>query len=293
MKKEKRRNHNLIGSSTSGVLETAIFYPVDTVAKRLMSNTSSKGATDFQSLQKVMFRENAHKSIVKKWGGLFPGVGFGAIYKILQRTYKFGGQPIVKQALDNKLGRHFQNFFGKKNGNDMLHATSGFLIGIGETALLPLDILKIKVQVNPNYSIRDNMSELTFREMYAGWSWTAFRNMPGSFILFGANSLAYTRLYGIDGPKDAKFHQIFVASMCGATFSILLSSPMDVIKTRIQNKHFGDKRSGMRYVRNLLKKEGPSAFYKGILPKLGLIGPKLVFAFTFAQWLIAYLDKRL
>jgi ABC-type sugar transport system substrate-binding protein len=27
---------------------------------------------------------------------LFPGLGFGAGYKILQRVYKFGGQPYVK-----------------------------------------------------------------------------------------------------------------------------------------------------------------------------------------------------
>jgi len=283
----------LIGSSTSGILEIAIFHPVDTVAKRLMSNTASGGATDMVTLEKVVFRENSGGSILKKWGGLFPGVGFGAAYKVLQRTYKFGGQPIVKQAMDDKVGHHFRNVFGKKTGNDMLHATSGSLIGLGEIALLPLDILKIKAQVNPGYSIRENLKGVSLREMYAGWNWTAFRNMPGSFVLFGANSLAYSRLFGIEGPKDAKFYQIFVASMCGGTCSILLSSPMDVIKTRIQNKPFGDKRGGMKYVGDLMKEEGPGAFFKGVVPKLGLIGPKLVFAFTIAQWLIATLDEKL
>jgi len=281
----------LIGSATSGVLEIALFHPVDTVAKRLMSNTASGGATDLGSLNKVVFRENAGGTVFKKWGGLFPGVGFGAMYKVLQRTYKFGGQPIAKQAMDDRVGHHFRNVFGKKTGNDMLHATSGSLIGLGEIVLLPLDILKIKAQVNPEYSIRQNLQGVGIREMYAGWNWTAFRNMPGSFVLFGANSLAYSRLFGIDGPKEAKFYQIFVASMCGGTCSILFSSPMDVIKTRIQNKPFGDKRGGMKYVADLMKEEGGGAFFKGVVPKLGLIGPKLVFAFTIAQWLIATLDE--
>jgi len=283
----------LIGSSTSGVLEIGIFHPIDTVAKRLMSNTAAGGASDYASLELVIFRENANKGVFQKWGGLFPGVGFGAVYKVLQRTYKFGGQPIAKQFMDDKVGHHFRNVFGDKTGNDMLHATSGSLIGLGEIILLPLDILKIKAQVNPQYSIRENLKGVTLREMYAGWNWTAFRNMPGSFVLFGANSLAYTRLFGIDGPRDAKFYQIFVASMCGGTCSILFSSPMDVIKTRIQNKPFGDKRGGMKYVTDLVKEEGPGAFFKGVIPKLGLIGPKLVFSFTIAQWLIAYLDERL
>jgi len=292
-KKKVKPMAKLIGSATSGVLEIGIFHPVDTVAKRLMSNTAGGGATDLASLEKVVFRENSGGGILKKWGGLFPGVGFGATYKVLQRTYKFGGQPIVKQAMDDKVGHHFRSFFGNKMGNDMLHACSGSLIGLGEIALLPLDILKIKAQVNPGYSIRENLKGVSLREMYAGWNWTAFRNMPGSFVLFGANSLAYSRLFGIEGPKEAKFYQIFVASMCGGTCSILFSSPMDVIKTRIQNKPFGDKRGGMKYVADLMREEGGGAFFKGVVPKLGLIGPKLVFAFTIAQWLIAYLDEKL
>jgi len=283
----------LIGSSTSGMLEIAIFHPADTVAKRLMSNTASGGATDMVTLEHVVFRENFGGTILKKWGGLFPGVGFGAAYKVSQRTWKFGGQPIIKQEIDYKVGHHFRYVFGKKTGNDMLHATSGLVIGLGEIALVPLDILKIKVQVNPGYHIRENLKGVGLREMYAGWNWTAFRNMPGSFVLFGTNSLAYSRLFGIEGPGEAKFYQIFVASMCGGTCSILLSSPMDVIKTRVQNKPFGDRRSGMKYVGDLMKEEGPGAFFKGVIPKLGLVGPKLVFAFTIAQWLIATLDEKL
>jgi len=292
-RKEVKPMAQLIGSSTSGVLEIGIFHPVDTLAKRLMSNTSAGGASDWESLKKVVFKENVDKGLMRKWLGLFSGVGFGAVYKVLQRTYKFGGQPIAKQFMDIKVGHHFRNIFGNKTGNDMLHATSGSIIGLGEIVLLPLDILKIKAQVNPQYSILENVKGVTVGDMYAGWRWTALRNLPGSFLLFGVNSLAYTRLFGIEGPWEAKFYQIFVASMCGGTCSILFSSPMDVIKTRIQNKPFGDERSGMKYVGALLKEEGPSAFFKGVIPKLGLIGPKLVFSFTIAQWLIAYLDDRL
>jgi len=282
----------LIGSSTSGILEIAIFHPVDTVAKRLMSNTAAYAATDIVTLEKIIFWENSGGSVIAKWSGLFPGVGVGAAYKVLQRTIKFGGQPIVKQALDEKIGHQFRSFFGKKSGNDLLHATSGSFIGFLEVSLLPLDILKIKSQVNPNYLIRENLEGVSLRGLYAGWNWTAYRNMPGSFVLFGANSLAYSRLFGIEGPNDASFYQIFVSSMCGGTGCILCSNPMDVIKTRIQNKPFGDKRGGMKYVGDLMKEEGPSAFFKGVIPKLMLVGPKLVFAFTVAQWLIAYLDNK-
>ena len=56
---------------------------------------------------------------------------------------------MLKNYLLNNHKTKFENFFGEKNGKVMISAVSGSLIGIGEIALLPLDILKIKSQVNP------------------------------------------------------------------------------------------------------------------------------------------------
>lgn len=39
-----------------------------------------------------------------KYASLFPGISFGAAYKVLQRVYKFGGQPYVKDFLT----KHFK-----------------------------------------------------------------------------------------------------------------------------------------------------------------------------------------
>ncbi len=78
--------------------------------------------------------------------------------------------------------------------------------------------------------------------------------------------------------------------MSGGIASIMVSSPLDVIKTRIQNKPFDDTRSGFKVFRDLMKEEGPHALFKGLTPKLSLIGPKLVFSFTVAQWLIKELQ---
>lgn len=40
----------------------------------------------------MIFKEAAARGTVRKYLSLFPGLGFGAGYKILQRVYKFGGQ---------------------------------------------------------------------------------------------------------------------------------------------------------------------------------------------------------
>jgi len=288
----------IIGSATSGVLEILIFHPVDTVAKRLMSNTEAifqSGSKDNMSrLSKVLFKDSVNKSFFGKWMSLFPGVSFGAAYKVLQRTYKFSAQPILRDYMARKYQKQFANTFGQGNSRDMTNACAGALVGIGEVFLLPLDVLKIKSQTNPEVlkgrGLRDLIVNENFK-LYRGIGWTAARNCPGSFALFGANSLVYTRGFGVSGPKEAKGYQIFLGSMAGGTASIMVSSPLDVIKTRIQNKPFDDTRSGFKVFADLMKQEGPHALFKGMTPKLGLIGPKLVFSFTVAQSLIASIQN--
>jgi len=290
----------VIGSATAGILEIILFHPIDTIAKRLMNNKTPvfiSGAPTNENmgrLSQVIFKDSRSKSTFRKWLSLFPGVSFGAAYKILQRTYKFGSQPILRDYFEKRYGDKFISFFGsKKSGLDMLQATSGALVGIGEVVLLPLDVLKIKAQTNPEALKGRGLVDIIIKEnvkLYRGILWTAGRNAPGSFALFGANSLVYTRVFGIDGPRKATATQIFFGSMAGGIASIVVSSPLDVIKTRIQSKSFTDNRSGLSVVKDLVKEEGIYAFFKGLTPKIGLIGPKLVFSFTVAQNLNAYLE---
>jgi hypothetical protein len=86
---------------------------------------------------------------LNRYASLFPGFGFAAGYKVSQRIYKFGGQPIVNDFLNHHYGSFFKAKFGEKSSKTVLHATAGSLIGVGEIVLLPLDILKIRAQTNP------------------------------------------------------------------------------------------------------------------------------------------------
>ena len=40
----------------------------------------------------IIFKEHVNASALKRWKSLFPGLGYAAGYKVLQRTYKFGAQ---------------------------------------------------------------------------------------------------------------------------------------------------------------------------------------------------------
>lgn len=60
------------------------------------------------------------------------------------------------------------------------------MIGIGEIVLLPLDVLKIKRQTNPEAFRGRGLFKIIADEgmgLYRGAGWTAARNAPGSFAV--------------------------------------------------------------------------------------------------------------
>ncbi|KAL1838200.1 hypothetical protein VTJ49DRAFT_2957 [Mycothermus thermophilus] len=290
--KEKESNlARLLGSGSAGIAELAIFHPVDTIAKRLMSNEGK--VNSLSKLNTVIFKDKASAPVARKFFSLFPGLGYAAGYKVLQRIYKYGGQPVARDYLNTHHGRDFERAFGKKTGKAIMHSTAGSLIGIGEIVLLPLDVLKIKRQTNPEAFRGRGVLKIIKDEgfgLYRGWGWTAARNAPGSFALFGGSAFAKEFLFKLQDYNKATWSQNFVASIAGASASLVVSAPLDVIKTRIQNRNFDNPESGFRILANMAKKEGPSAFFKGLVPKLLMTGPKLVFSFWLAQTLIPAFD---
>ncbi|KAI9032691.1 mitochondrial carrier domain-containing protein [Phycomyces nitens] len=290
----------IAGSASSGILELIIFHPVDTVAKRLMSNQAKillPGMTFGEkkaALDLVIFKDAAKQSFLKKYASLFPGLGFAAGYKVAQRVYKFGGQPFVKDYLNTYHQATFTNAFGEKTGKTVMHATAGSLVGIGEIALLPLDVLKIKRQTNPEAFRGRGFLKIVQDEgmgLYRGAGWTAARNAPGSFALFGASAFVKEYMFHLEDYSKATFFQNFCSSIAGAVASITVAAPLDVVKTRIQNRNFDNPESGVNIVKDLIKKEGFAGFFKGLTPKILVVGPKLIFSFTIAQQLIPVFDR--
>lgn len=162
-----------------------LFHPVDTVAKRLMSN---KEKFTSKTASSIIFRDKALAPLSQKLASLFPGLGYAAGYKIAQRIYKFGGQPYFNDLIRGTpaLKSFFDNTFGDRVGKNMMHATAGSLTGIGEVILLPLDVLKIKRQVNPEAFRGRGVLQIFMQEgstLYRGWGWTMARNAPGSFAV--------------------------------------------------------------------------------------------------------------
>ena len=153
------------------------------------------------TLNSVIFKQYASAGVFTKFTSLFPGLGYAAGYKILQRIYKYGGQPFVRDYLTQHYAQDFDQAFGKGTGKAMLNATAGSLIGIGEIVLLPLDVLKIKMQTNPDAFRSRGFLRIVADEgmgLYRGAGWTAARNAPGSFALFGGSAWAKEKIFKLE-----------------------------------------------------------------------------------------------
>ncbi|KIO30529.1 hypothetical protein M407DRAFT_242173 [Tulasnella calospora MUT 4182] len=282
----------VLGSGTSGIAELLVFHPVDTIAKRLMSNKSTK--VSLSTLSPIIFRDYATAPLFKRFLSLFPGLGYAAGYKVSQRIYKFGGQPWFNDIIVRNYKDKFSAVFGERNGKLMMQATAGSLTGIGEVVLLPLDVLKIKRQVNPEAFRGRGIVKIVMEEnfaLYRGWGWTMARNAPGSFALFGASAVTKDYVLGIKDYSKATWTENFIASIAGAVASITVAAPLDTIKTRIQNANFETKVHGTTVIKDLLRTEGVSALFKGLTPKILVVGPKLVFSYTLAQSLIPFFGQ--
>jgi hypothetical protein len=175
----------------------------------------------------------------------------------------------------------------------MTESVAGCIVGIGEVVLLPLDRLKVLSQTNEaalkNRGLASIVRSEGMRGLYAGTVVTMSRNAPGSFCLFGGTACA-KELMGIKDYSSATFLQNSIASLAGSCLSIAVTNPMDVVKTRIQNKDFDKVTSGSTIIAQILKEEGTGAFFKGLTPKIVASAPKLVFAYTMTEFFLKLMN---
>lgn len=274
-----------VASACAGVLENYGFHPLDTVVKRLQADRSKEKYSRAQ-LNKIIFQDSHDKGFIAKYKSLFPGLRYAVAYKIFQRTYKFGTQPIVRELVSRVLydRTSVSSRLGAGRTRMLCDGISGALVGAGEILLLPLDAIKIRKQALSRKD-KSNGNKDDYKNLYTGIGWTIARNIPGSFALFGVSSFVKERVFHVKGGKST-IVQNFVASLAGSVASIVVSGPMDMMKVRAQ---IGKSSSLVEFIRN----EGVFSLWKGTGVKLFTATPRLIFAFTLSQMFTQKLEAKL
>lgn len=144
---------HVLGPAVAATLEIAIFHPLDTIAKRLMSHRSrllfpGDVPRTLQNLRQVVYVDAVSFSPSRKIASLYPGLHFALTYKILQRVYKFGGQPVVKNVLYKSNDRWFMKRFGEKNGKIATDALAGALVGAGTQLVFEIEYIQYNFDIS-------------------------------------------------------------------------------------------------------------------------------------------------
>jgi solute carrier family 25 phosphate transporter 3 len=149
--------------------------------------------------------------------------------------------------------------------------------GTTHTALVPLDLVKCRIQVDPaKYGgiikgFKVTLAEANVRELGKGWAPTFFGYSAQGMFKFGLYEF-FKHLYSDLGGEEFSYQwrtTLYLAASASAEFfADIALCPMEAVKVRIQTQP-GFATTLRQGFPKILESEGAWGFYKGIVPLWG------------------------
>ena len=261
-----RQVYNFALGSVAGAVGATVVYPIDLVKTRMQNVRKSL-------VGEVLYLNSwdCFKKTVRNEGvvGLYSGLGPQLVGVAPEKAIKLTVNDLVRSILrDDKTGEI------PLWGEILAGCTAG-----GSQVLFtnPLEIVKIRLQIQGEAlaqgaegvvrrSAMDIVKELGVVGLYKGTSACLLRDIPFSGIYFTAYSHLKKDYFGECETKKLSLWELLCAGAIAGMPSAYLTTPADVIKTRLQV----EARKGQSTYngigdafRKILREEGPTAFFKG------------------------------
>ncbi|KAH7266947.1 mitochondrial carrier domain-containing protein [Fusarium redolens] len=275
--------YNFALGSVAGAFGAFMVYPIDLVKTRLQNQ---RGAQPGQRLYKNSI--DCFQKVIRNEGfrGLYSGV--------LPQLVGVAPEKAIKLTV-NDLAR---KYFTDKNGNITVlsEMISGGSAGACQVVFTnPLEIVKIRLQVQgevaktvegtPKRSAMWIVRNLGLVGLYKGASACLLRDVPFSAIYFPTYSHLKKDFFGESPTNKLGVLQLLTAGAIAGMPAAYLTTPCDVIKTRLQvEARKGEATyNGLRHAaRTIWKEEGFTAFFKGGPARIFRSSPQ--FGFTLAAY---------
>ncbi|XP_064604137.1 solute carrier family 25 member 3-like [Liolophura sinensis] len=163
-------------------------------------------------------------------------------------------------------------------GSQKFYALCGFggilSCGVTHTAVVPLDLVKCRIQVDPaKYGniingFRVTIKEGGMRALGRGWAPTAIGySMQGlcKFGFYEVFKVLYSNMLGEENTYLWRTSLYLAASASAEFFADIALCPMEAVKVRIQTQPGWSETLREGFPR-IMKEEGVSGFYKGLVP---------------------------
>ncbi|KAI0490925.1 mitochondrial carrier domain-containing protein [Xylaria cf. heliscus] len=277
--------YSFLLGSVAGAFGAFMVYPIDLVKTRMQNQ---RGADPGQRLYKNSV--DCFRKVVANEGfrGLYSGVLPQLVGVAPEKAIKLTVNDIVRGAFTDKKSGHiglpYEILAGGSAGACQVVFTN------------PLEIVKIRLQVQgemvkategaaPKRSAMWIVRNLGLKGLYKGASACLLRDVPFSAIYFPTYSHLKKDLFGESPTKKLGIVQLLTAGAIAGMPAAYLTTPCDVIKTRLQvEARKGDTSyTGLRHAaQTILKEEGFKAFFKGGPARILRSSPQ--FGFTLAAY---------
>jgi solute carrier family 25 (mitochondrial 2-oxodicarboxylate transporter), member 21 len=192
----------------------------------------------------------------------------------------------TKFAANDEWGKVWRNVFGASKMDQKLSIITGASAGATEAfVVVPFELVKIRLQDKAQAGKYTGMIDCVMKTikaegplaLYNGLESTMWRHILWNAGYFGCIFQVRAQLPKAES-KSQQTRNDLLAGAIGGTFGTVLNTPMDVVKSRIQNS---PKVAGAvpKYnwawpaLGTVMREEGFSALYKGFLPKVLRLGP--------------------
>ncbi|XP_025106850.1 phosphate carrier protein, mitochondrial-like isoform X2 [Pomacea canaliculata] len=171
--------------------------------------------------------------------------------------------------------------------------------GLTHTAVVPLDLVKCRIQVNPGKygnivkGFQVTLAEEGVRALGKGWAPTFFgysMQGVGKFGFYEVFKILYGNMLGEENAYLWRTSLYLAASASAEFFADIALCPMEAVKVRIQTQP-GWSTTLREGVPRILKEEGVSGFYKGLVPLWGRQIPYTMMKFACFERTVEILYK--
>ncbi|KAL0965737.1 hypothetical protein UPYG_G00285070 [Umbra pygmaea] len=278
----------ILAGGIAGGIEICITFPTEYVKTQLQLDEKAnppryKGIVD------------CVKQTVDGHGvrGLYRGLSSLVYGSIPKAAVRFG----VFEFLSNKM----------RDESGKLNSTRGLLCGLGAgvaeavVVVCPMETVKVKFihdqcSAKPMYrgffhGVREIIRTEGLRGTYQGLTATVLKQGSNQAIRFYVMT-SLRNWYKGDNPNKAINPLVTGAfgAIAGAA-SVFGNTPLDVIKTRMQGLEAQKYKSTVDCAIKIMKYEGPRAFYKGTVPRLGRVCMDVAIVFIIYEEVVKVLNK--
>ncbi|TKY89711.1 hypothetical protein EX895_001496 [Sporisorium graminicola] len=272
----------------AGCCAASITHPLDLTKYRLQTATVKQG------MFRTILLSVRSEGITSLWHGLTATL-------LRQFTYS-----VTRFAVYEDMKTRVTSRSGKAPTTGELALCSGTAGAVAGVVGNPAEIVLVRMCSDLNlpkdarYGYRNCVDGLVrivkddgAATLFRGLSPNVFRSVVMNISQLGSYDLFKGILQKLDVLPDGPVLQT-AASFCAGTLSTTLCTPIDVVKSRVQNlkKGAGANVGVSHVIREALAKDGPTVFFRGWTPAWLRLQPQTTLLFLFFEQFKQLVDKR-